>query len=221
VSEALRPTSELRLPTSFAPKPISAAFEARAERQADLARARAELDACRAGLAEAERLDIAATADARDAGRPDPDREHERRAQAAFDEAERSLAAEQVRVERSHAALLQAIEEHRENWRSRATTEVERAESVARKALAALEDAYERRHLAHVVLAWLDAAEAGSGIDRLLRKGASPPTGTVELSSPNRQPYTVGQVLEALRADLAEADERSAVAAATGPAQMP
>jgi hypothetical protein len=209
VSEALRPTSELRLPTSFAPKQISAAFEARAERQADLARARAELETARAGVAEAERMDIAATADARDAGRPDPDREHERRAQAAFAEAERSVAAEQVRVERAHAALLQAIEEHREAWRRRAASEVERAEVAAVKALAALEDAYERRHLARVVLAWMDAAESGSGIDRLLRKGAVAPSGTVELSSPNRQPYTVGQVLEALRSDLDA--ERTAV----------
>jgi multidrug efflux pump subunit AcrA (membrane-fusion protein) len=217
VSEALR--TDLRLPTSFAPKSIAAAFEARAERQADYARARAELEACRAGLAEAKRLDVAATADARDAGRPDPEREHERRAQAAYDEAERSLEAERLRLERAHAALLEAIEQNAEGWRSRAETEVEKAERDARKGLGALEDAYERRHLAHVVTNWLAAVGEGRGIERLLRKGATAPTSTVELSSPNREPYSIGAVLHALRADLDETHERTPVVAAE-PAQM-
>jgi hypothetical protein len=165
--------SDLALPTEQAPRQIAAAAATYAERLADLRRAVAAEQSAQAGIEEARRLDVLALADARDAGsRKEPEREHERRAEAERDRASRSAQAEQLRFDRARDALLTAVSAHGGEWARRLERAWAKLDGDAAKALHRFQEIEAERAEVRSLALWvasLETAPAGHLEDALRR----------------------------------------------------
>lgn len=137
--------SDLAFPTDSAPKAVTTAAATYAERLADLRRAVAAESSADAGIAEARKLDVLALADARDAGGKEPDREHERRAEAQLERASRSARAEKLRFDRARDALLAAVADHGAEWSRRLEAAWRKLDDEATKALDRYEEVEAQR----------------------------------------------------------------------------
>lgn len=147
-------------------------MEAREARRQDHQRASQAVREATAGLSEADRLDLLAIADARDAGREDPPLVHRETAKRAVEKAQHDLEVERLRLERAHSALQDAITTNAEEWARSASGARGKADARSVKALAALRQAEGERIELRRALGWLEQLAAGVDPDRLARKGS-------------------------------------------------
>ena len=165
---AVRP---LNVPAAAAPEAVSAALDVFEQRRQDYRRASQRVREAEAGVAEADRLDLLAMADARDAGRDDPLPVNRERARRAVEVARHDQEVEQLRLERAHDALVEAVATHAQAWAQAASTARAKADERALKALAALRAAEEERVELRRVGRWLDGLAEGRSFNYLARKG--------------------------------------------------
>jgi hypothetical protein len=125
------PGRPVQLPDLARPKAVARAAQVVADREADVAAARATVEQAKIDVTAAVGADNEAYASALDAGRDDPGRVAEDAARTALADAERRLAVEEVRQQRARAALEEALAEALPAWVETARESVISAEAHA------------------------------------------------------------------------------------------
>jgi hypothetical protein len=204
-------TRPLAMPEVAAPEAIAAAVATREQRRQDFRRASQAVREATAGQAEADRLDLLATADARDRGEADPVPVNQERARRALGQASADLRVEELRLERAHQALVEAVAAHAEQWAQAASQARAKADAKAAKALQALRQAEQERTELRRVGAWLERLSAGESFDRLARKGAAlvgADTAVPDSRNIGRQ-LSAAELMDALGAYVADTTEQA------------
>jgi hypothetical protein len=201
----------LNVPAVAAPAPIVAALDAFEQRRQDYRRAVQALREAQAGVTEADRLDLLAVADARDAGHADPLPVNRERARRAVEAARHDEQVEQLRLERAHAALVDAVEAHAQAWAQAASQARVKADSKAAKALTQLRQAEDERAELRRVDRWLSGLATGASFDYLARKGAAVVAADTALSDPRNQgrQLTASELMAALEDYFAATTEQT------------
>lgn len=209
--DAVLTTRPLAMPKTGAPEAIAAAVQTREQRRQDFRRASQRVQEATAGQAEADRLDLLATADARDRGEADPVPVNQERARRALEQASADLRVEELRLDRAHAALQEAVSAHAEQWAQAASQARSKADAKAAKAVQALRAAEEERTELRQVGTWLERLSAGESFDRLCRKGAamiSSDTSVPDSRNMGRQ-LTAAELMDTLAAYVADTTEQA------------
>ena len=190
----------LNVPTAAAPEPVVAALDTREARRQDYRRAAQAVHEAQAGVAEAGRLDLLAMADARDRGDDDPLPVNRETARRGVEVARHDQEVEQLRLERAHQALVDAVEAHADIWQQAASEARAKADQRASKALAQLRAAEQERAELRRVRQWLDRLSSGESFDRLARKGGALVVADTALADPRNadRALSITELLDAI-----------------------
>jgi hypothetical protein len=194
----------VRLPEVLVPKAVREAAQLREERHADYQAAVRRRQEAELALQGAVQADMEQTAAARDAGREDPPPEHEQAARARLTEAERNQAVEELRLQRAHQALQDALQDGAQGWLSAVQAARPKADAKAQRALDQVRAAEVERQALAGAAVWLQALLEGSDLGRALRKGAGlGPTGVADARSTGRA-MSAEELLDAMGVYLAD-----------------
>lgn len=150
------------------------------------------------------------------AGKDDPGTPAEDKTRGEHHDAQRRLEALGLAVENAERALVDVVDEHRENWTDEAGGEVEQARQEFANAVEAVAAAAEKLAERRGALRWLRKFPDEQASVRVVHPPVS------KLLRPSGEPYFVHDVLDALRAvaspggDSSEAKDRGLVVASRG-----
>lgn len=187
----------MQLPDVAMPRAVSKAVALLHEREADVLSARKAVEQAQQVIPLALGEDRALLADALDAGRADPGTPREDEARSQLAEAERLLAAEEVRLSRARQALDEALSAA-QGWEAKVEQAVKEAELAETNALRQLLDVEHERARLRVALAWLHAYRQGEKLPNLEQV---PQTRSALLRNPQASPherYTVDELIAAI-----------------------
>jgi hypothetical protein len=157
----------IELPDLVVPRPIAKAASVVREREADVKAARASGEEAKQAVQAAAGEDRALLADALDRGEGDPGNPKTDAANERVAEAERLLAAEELRQQRAREALDAALAQSIEAWVQAVTKSVEEAEIDVLDLLDQLANAEHERARRRHALAWLRAYRQGEKLPNI------------------------------------------------------
>jgi hypothetical protein len=185
----------IELPEIAMPKPVEKAAAVVRDREADVAAAKAQIEAANIAIQHAVVEDRALFADALDAGGDDPGTPRADEASARLADAERRLAGEELRMMRAREALNAALSESITAWEAAVTKATEQAERDSLKLVDQLAAAERERARRRHAVTWARRYRQGEKLPNL---GNVPRTPSALVKNPIASPFDTYGIVDLL-----------------------
>lgn len=205
----------IEVPETVVPRPVAQAAKTLREREHELEAARQKVREATAQIELAIVEDRAALADALDRGEV-AGTAAEDQARRELAEAERLVAANELRCDRAREAFEQALHGSVDGWTTALTKSIRSSEQTCLRLVDELEAAERERARERVALSWLRRYASGAKLPPLF---AGPTATSLRMNQNSPATFSIVELLEHVRTGLREAtidaeSERDAAAAA-------